>query len=213
MTKKTKIVKNLILLAATSLGAATLATAQTTGDEPAVEPRHSLLGERYAGVDFVYTHVHDTPFDNVNGFALNYHQPMKPGFDFSLGYEWGRSNMAAGNRVKQQEFTASLTAYSDYNGMRPFIEPGVGWNWAKFGPAKADSFFYFVGAGVEFQVSNPWVVTPYTQFVDATDYSGSTWNFGVKSSYRLNASWSAKLDVSVDDDRNTGLSVGLNYHF
>lgn len=213
MTKKTNIVKNLIVFAAASLGAATIVSAQTAGSGSVAAPRHSLLGDRYAGVDFVYTHVHDTPFDNVNGFALNYHQPMKPGFDFSLGYEWGRSNMAAGNRVKQQEFTASVITYADYNGMRPYIEPGVGWNWAKFGPAKADSFLYFVGAGVEFQVSNPWIVTPYAQFVDATDYSGTTWNFGVKSSYRLNAAWSAKLDLSIDDDRNTGLSVGINYHF
>lgn len=218
MNKKTTI-KSLLLIAAASLGAATVSSAQSASNETqarttsTLSERYGMLGERYTGVDYGYTHLHDSVFDDLNGFALRYNQPLGPGIDFSLGYEWGRSDSVNGIRAKASEVTASATWFTDYNGMRPFIEPGVGWTWSKAGPGKSDSFLYFVGAGAEFQISPRWVVTPFAQFVDATDYSGSTWNFGAKTAYRLNESWGLNAEVVTDDDSNTGFKLGVNYHF
>lgn len=201
-----------------ALGFAATVSAQTPSrpevDDP--DPNRSsygLLGERYTGVAYSYTHLDNSPLDNFNGFALRYNQPMNPGFDFGLGYEWARSNEVGGVHGRAQEFTASVTAFTDYNGMRAFIEPGVGWTWAKVGNARDDSFLYYVGTGVEIQVAAPVVVTPYVQFVDATEFSGNTWNFGVKSAWRLNRDWAITADLSIDDDSNTGYSLGVNYHF
>ena len=212
MTKK-NTVKTFIIAAAASCCLAATATAQSATNSDSSGAGTGLLGGRYLEVTYDNTHVHDSLLDNMNGFGLRYNQPMESGFDFSVGYDWTRSNRVAGIRAKQQAISASVTSYFDSNGMRPFIEPGVGWTWAKTGAVKTDSFFYYVGAGVEFQVARPLVVTPYVQFVDATSYSGTTWNFGVKSTYRLNKDWGISADLSVDDDRNAGYSLGVNYHF
>lgn len=219
MTKKTTV-KSLLFIAAASLGAATAATAQsasspspTTTSTSTLSERYGMLGARYAGLDYGYTHIHDSGTDNLNGFALRYNQPLEPGFDFGLGYEWARSNDYAGIRAKQEEVTADLTLYTDMNGMRPYIQPGVGYTRTKAGPGKDDSFLWFVGTGVEFQLMRPWTITPYVQFADATEYSGTTWNFGVKSDYRFNQSWGVHVDLKTDDDRNSGFAAGVNYHF
>jgi len=217
MTKKIKI-KLFMLSAIASLSVAGSALAQTSGSikssAPKVtDPSYGLLGANYVGVDFSYVHVKDSVLDNVNGFSWRYNQVMKQGFDYSLGFGYGRSNEVASWRATQKGVTASVTAYSDHNGIRPYIEPGVGWAWAKAGLISDDSFLYFVGTGVEFQVAKPLVVTPYVEFVDLTSFSGSSWNFGVKSAYRLNKNWGLHVDVSVDDDRNAGYSLGVNYHF
>lgn len=202
-------------IAVASLGLAVSATAQTaTATETAPVTRgDSLLGQNYAGVAYNYSHIHDSALDNINGFSFRYNQALSTGFDFNAGYEWGRSNEVAGVRARQQEVTLGVTTFADYNGMRPFLEPGIGWAWAKVGGVKDDSFFYYIGTGVEFQVTSPMTLTPYVQFVDATEWSGNTWNFGVKSAYRLTRQWSATADFSIDDDRNTGVAVGLAYHF
>lgn len=203
----------MIVIAAASLGLAATAAAQTPAEAAPVNQGEGLLGQTYTELAYTYTHVHDSAFDNVNGFAFRYNQALSAGFDWNAGYAWGRSNEFAGVRARQEELTLGVTAFTDYKGTRPFIEPGVGWTRVKVGGVKDDSFFYYVGVGVEFQVAQPLVLTPYAQFVDATEWSGSTWNFGVKSAYRLTRQWSATADVSIDDDRNTGVSLGLAYKF
>lgn len=218
MNKKTTI-KSLLLIAAASLGAASMSLAQNASGDAQISTtstlseRYGQLGSRYTGVDYGYTNLDDSVFDDLDGFGLRYNQPLGPGIDFGLGYEWAESDRVGGLRAKASEATASVTWYSDYNGMRPFIEPGVGWSWSKVGNGKSDSFLYFVGAGAELQVSARWVITPYVQFVDATEYSGTAWNFGAKTAYRFNESWGLNVDVSADDDSNTGFKLGVNYHF
>lgn len=214
MNQKTTL-KTIAGIAAVSLGLAVSAMAQTatSTDTTPVSRGDSMLGQNYAGVAYDFTHVHDSALDNFNGFSFRYNQALSAGFDFTAGYAWGRSNEVAGVRAHQQEATLGVTIFSDYNGVRPYLEPGLGWAWAKVGGAKDDSFLYYVGAGVEFQVTQPWTVTPYVQFVDATEWAGNTWNFGVKSAYRLTRDWSATVDVSIDDDRNTGFALGAAYHF
>lgn len=217
MNKKTTI-KSLLLIAVASMSAATMSLAQDASDQATskastLSERYGQLGARYTGVDFGYTNLDNNVFDDLNGFALRYNQPLAAGLDFSLGYEWAKSDSVGGLRAKAEEATASVTWYTDYNGMRPFVEPGIGWTWTKVGSGKSDSFLYYVGTGVEFQATRRWVIAPYVQFVDATEYDGNTWNFGVKSAYRLTESWGVNVDVSRDDDSNTGLKLGVNYHF
>lgn len=220
MTKKTNV-KSLLFFAVASLGVATVATAQdnasaqpmTTTSTSTLSERYGMLGTRYTGLDYGYTHLHATAPDNINGFAVRYNQPLEPGFDFGLGYDWARSGEYAGVRAHQEDLTANLTLFRDMNGMRPYIQPGVGYTRTKSGPGKEDSFLWFVGTGVEFQVMRPWTVTPYVQFEDATEYSGTTWSFGVKSDYRFTESWGVHADLKIDDDHNTGFAAGVNYHF
>jgi hypothetical protein len=222
MTKKTTV-KTLLIIAATTLGVATTALAQTapgsmptttvTTDAPPTAARYGLLGERYAGVDYGYTHIHNSYLDNLNGFDFRYNQPMEPGFDFSLGYDWARSNEYGNVRAREEQATASVTAFTDFKGMRAFIEPGVGWTWSKTGASASDSFLWFVGTGVEFQVMPRWVVTPYVRFDDATSHNRTSWNFGIKSAYRLTKSWGLNVDLTTDDDNNSGYTAGVNYHF
>lgn len=219
MNKKTNL-KVILSVAVATLGIVGTLSAQTSSQD-ASDPakasqgaNYGLLGERYGGLDLSYTHLDGSAFDDINGFLFRYNQPLYAGLDFGLGYEWGRSDDVGNLRLKQQELTASVTAYTDYSGnLRPYVQPGIGWTWSKAGSAKSDSFLYFVGAGVEVQVAQSWVVSPYVQFVDATEYSGSNVNFGVKSAYRFNRNWGLQGDISIDDDQNTGLSVGVNYHF
>lgn len=212
MTKKITI-KSLLVIAAASLGAI-VGHAQTSADgSTRMQERYGQLGSRHLGVDYGYAHLDDTAFDDLNGFGLRYNQPVGAGIDFSLGYDWAESNLVAGSRAKAEEATASLTWYTEANGTRPFIEPGVGWTWAKVGRFKTDSFLYYIGAGVELQVARAWVITPYVRFADATEFDGNTWNFGVKSAYRLSESWGLNVELSADDDSNTGFKLGVNYHF
>lgn len=220
MNKKTTL-KILVLSLATALGGALTASAQTAANPPSTDAgspayqndSYGLLGERYAGLDYSYTHLHDSGFNNLNGFAWRYNQALQPGFDFGLGYEWARSDEFAGMRARQQEITASVTTFTQLNGMKPFLEPGVGWSWSKAGSAKDNSFIAFLGTGVELQIMRPWVVTPYVRFVRATGYNTSTWDFGIKSAYRLSRSWGLNVDLSTDDSQNTGFTAGVNYHF
>lgn len=218
MNKKINIRKYLIAAVA-SLAIAGALSAQGTTPDPSgatnvQKVSYGLLGENYSGLDYSYTHLDSSPLDNINGFKFRYNQALHKGLDFGLGYEWGRSNEVGNLRLKQQELTANVTAYFDHtSNLRPYIQPGIGWTWSKIGSGKSDSFLYFVGVGAEIQVAQTWVVSPYVQFVDATSYSGHDVNFGVKSTYRINRDWSLQGEISINDSHDTGLSLGVNYHF
>ncbi|MFI5358406.1 MAG: hypothetical protein ACHQ4G_13830, partial [Opitutales bacterium] len=174
------------MAAVSLLGVATVVHAQdaasgnsaTASAGSQVEERYGVLGERFTALNYDFTHVNNPSSLQWNGGSFDYNQPLSPGLDVGFGYDWARSSAINGSRSQQQDLSASLTTFTDINGMRPFFTPGVGWSFLKSGAGKSDSLLVFGTVGVEFQLAHAFVLTPYVEFSDATRRNTRTWDFG-----------------------------------
>jgi len=120
-----------------------------------------LLGQSYAGVNYGYTFLHDTPVSDVQAVGLEYNQPLNTGFDFNLGLSNAWSSRFSNTRAKQQDIDASAVAFiPDLTWGRPFVGVGAGWVWTKTGSLKDNSLVVNLDTGVEFQVTREFSLTP-----------------------------------------------------
>ncbi|MDB6095154.1 MAG: hypothetical protein JWM32_2716 [Verrucomicrobia bacterium] len=214
--------KFLISTAVLSLGLALSAAAQNSDvsvPTPSATPSVSgwgLLGSGYTSLNLKYTDLDNGPATALRGAGVEFNQAYRDGLDFKLGYDWARAT-ADSYRYTAQDLKFGAVLYSKLEWGKPFVQALAGWEWQRAGGVADDSFAYTVGTGVEFQITQPFVLTPYINFVRATSFNRSEVDYGVKGTYRLNRQWSLSAGVSYDailhSKDATSYLVGVNYHY
>jgi opacity protein-like surface antigen len=217
MKQKTKL--GLTLLAgALALGLAAPAFAQDATTGPGSTDGHSwgLLGSSYTGAALTYDHVSSSSPSEWRGFAVDYNQPLAAGFDFNLNYNWQRADNYL-VRLTQQDLLGGVTAFAPLSWGKPYAQALAGWEWQDGAGHQDNSFVYVLGAGVEFQATSAWVVTPYVNFERATSFDRSEINPGVKTAYRFTRQWSVTASLEYEAVHHAkdgvGYTIGVNYHY
>jgi len=198
------------LALATALVAALAVSARADSGLPAPAAADTavgqgLLGQSYGTLTYSYIDL-----DGVSGHADDYQfaltQPLSFGLDGFLSYDF--VDHSFGN---QHVVMAGLRPFSTrFNWGKPFAEASAGFAWT----SGDDSFVWEIGTGVEFQVTPKLTLTPYIQYADAPDLEGDgTVNFGAKGNYWVTPQWAVTASVEIDDDENTGFTVGTNFRF
>lgn len=198
------------LALATALVAALAVSARADSGLPAPAAADTavgqgLLGQSYGTLTYSYIDL-----DGVSGHADDYQfaltQPLSFGLDGFLSYDF--VDHSFGN---QHVVMAGLRPFSTrFNWGKPYAEASAGFAWT----SGDDSFVWEVGTGVEFQVTPKLTLTPYIQYTDAPDLPGDgTVNFGAKGNYWVTPQWAVTASVEIDDDENTGFTVGTNFRF
>jgi len=198
------------LALATALVAALAVSARADSGLPAPAAADTavgqgLLGQSYGTLTYSYIDL-----DGVSGHADDYQfaltQPLSFGLDGFLSYDF--VDHSFGN---QHVVMAGLRPFSTrFNWGKPFAEASAGFAWT----SGDDSFVWEIGTGVEFQVTPKLTLTPYIQYADAPDLPGDgTVNFGAKGNYWVTPQWAVTASVEIDDDENTGFTVGTNFRF
>ena len=203
--------------AALALGLALPARAQNTeATVPAAPIGQGQLGSAYGEADFTYHQIDSISPSAWRGFALDYNQPLQAGLDFNFAYDWGRADDYV-RRLTQQNLSAGVTAYTPLEWGRPYVQGLAGWDWRKGDSFTGSSFAYTLGAGVEFQVVPTLVLTPYVNFVRATSFEQSEFDYGAKAAYRLNKSWSltasAQYEAVMHQKDGRGFTLGVAYRY
>jgi hypothetical protein len=209
-----------VLAAAAALGLALPAFAQdadaTMNTAAAATHSWGLLGTAYTGAAFTYEHIESTSPSEWRGFTVDVNQPLRAGLDFNLAYDWAQADNYL-LRLTQHNLNAGVTAYSAFNWGKPYVQALAGWEWREGNGPSDNSFAYTVGSGVEFQVAQPLVLTPFVNFVRATAFNQSEIDTGVKTAYRLNREWSVTAEAQYAAVRRArdgaGYSLGLDYHY
>lgn len=211
--------KTLILAAALSLGAIASASAQSANvavPNPADPTVGGLIGSRYTQIEYNTIDLNGTGPNHADGFGVAFNQPLNANFDVSVNYDWARAKYGS-IRLTDQVLEVAATAYTTIAWGRPFVTAGAGWDWQKAGPYRDDSFVYRVGAGMEFLPAPKVAVTPFVNFVRATNFNASEVELGVKATYRITHDWSvtarAQYEAVRHDDDSAEYSLGVNYHF
>ncbi|MBA4136823.1 MAG: hypothetical protein C0518_05855 [Opitutus sp.] len=208
--------KSFLLAAAASLGLATSAFAQTTVPATELAPvtrASGLLGQNYASLSYGFVDLDDTGID-ASSYTIAFNQAVRDGLDSMLEYDYTRSDRIFGSRLTQHSLLLGARAYTNYNGIKPYAEVGVGWVWQKFGGTSDNSFAWGVGVGAEFELASAFTVTPFVRYTDITEGSDNgAFEFGAKANYWLNEKFSVMGGVSRDDDSNMTYRVGVNYRY
>ncbi len=220
MNQKTKNLKNLILVAAASLGLAASALAQDpmkAPPNPAAPAPQGLLGSTYAGLAWNYYKLNDGPPSVARGYSAYLNQALAENLDLGAGYDWMRAR-AAGFSATEQKLNLSLTSYAKTDGGKAFLTGGVDHAWRR-GDVTGSHDSWGLGAetGYEYQAAPTWVITPFIGWDRETGFNRNDTRYGVRTAVRLNRSWSVTgtaqwIDMKREVDR-AGYSVGMNFHF
>jgi len=203
--------KTLVLVAAASLGLVTAATAQSM--PAATSAGGGLLGQNYSGVGFGYVHFDQGIPKIAHDYTFLFNQSLTEGLDLGVSYDYLRAS-ALGVNGTQSTIGLNATGYLKQDWGKPFVQAGAGWLWQRAGSVRENSFAYVVGTGIEFPVGTSFAVAPFVNYQAAKDIAGlHTWNYGVKTTYRVCKEWSTSLTVSIDDDKDMTYAIGVNYHF
>jgi hypothetical protein len=215
--------KVLILAAAVSLGLATVASAQTTtidSTAPASsESAASLLGTRYSGLSANYIDLRNHGSPNVaRGLTFNYNQPLRPNLDLNASFDYASADLVGGSEAIRRAAEVDAVAYTAFAWGKPFALIGGGWSWETGANGyNDDSFNYKLGAGVEFQVAQAILVTPFVNFVRETHFNQNEMDYGVKATYRVNREWDltarAQYNALHDATDTIEYALGVNYRF
>ena len=197
------------------------AVAAFAGDEPASAPNsspaplsHGLLGQTYASLGYNYSRL-DSSSVNANGLEFAMNQGVRTGLDTLLEYTGTRTDDTGVGRLTEQILDLGARAYTNYNGIKPYAEAGVGWTWLNAPLGLSDnSFVWFAGVGAEFQATSELTITPLVRYSDATSYhSGGTWDYGVKANYWLTEKLGLTAKITRNDSQDMTYGVGINFHF
>jgi hypothetical protein len=208
-----KIILKSILLAAGTFGFAAAVHAEEPAPVP-VSGTLGLLGQAYAGLSYSYVNLDRAPV-NAATYGVEYNQPLVPGYDVHLGYDWTQSGILVGDRAHERTLEGTVRAFNTTTSWgRPYFEAGVGYDWLKYAGVKDSSFLWIAGAGVEFQVKPALTVTPYVRWKRAGSYADrNSVSAGVKANFWLNKQWALTGGLSRNDDDDTAFTVGTNFRF
>lgn len=209
-----KIIPSVQLAVATAFLCAGGLFAQSTaaGTENA-----GLLGQKFTGVDFGYTHHVESAPKSLRRYGFVSQAPLAEltNVDAAFHYDFIRGS-SLGLTNQTHRTYVSFTRYFEHRTVKPFAQAAAGWAWSKTGPVKEDSFFYRGVVGAEVGINPNVALTPFVSIEEAANIGGlgdRAWNIGAKLAYRLNRNWVPTLRVQIDDDDNIEYAVGMNYRF
>jgi hypothetical protein len=214
---KNKLLKSLAIAATLALGFG----ASVRGDDSVIanppttaDGGPGLLGQQFSTLSYSYINFDDSSV-HADNYTFEVNNPLSSGLDGVFAYDYTRSEVVAGSRLKQHALTAALRAFSaSYSWGKPYVEAGVGHLWNRFGGTRDNAFLWEVAAGAELRVGSRAVVTPYVQYADVPELSDEgTFNFGVKGSYWVDSRWAVTAGFEVDDEQNSVATVGTNFRF
>ena len=210
-------IKTLILTAAFALGLSSAAlAAEDAGpaSAPVATSGRGLLGESYSALSYRYIDLHGTSAD-AHAYDLTLNQNVSEGFDVLLDYTYKNAEALAGGHANQRMFDLGVRAFTSTRGFKPYVEAGLGWEWAKVPHGyRANSPAYFLGTGVEFQVARDLALTPFVRYTDATKHGiGHEVDYGIKANYWLGEHAGIMASVSRDNSRDMQYGIGLTFRY
>jgi len=203
--------KILVLAAAASLGLVASAAAQSM--PAAASAGGGLLGQNYAGVEYTYVHYNQGAPKFAHDYSFLFNQSLTTGLDIGVNYDHLRAS-EAGVAFRTNTASLNLTGYLDQGWGKPFLAGSGGWTWVNNGSVKQHSYAYAFTTGVELPVGPSVAVAPFVSYSAAPKIAGvHDWNYGVKTNYRISKEWSTSFTISIDDEKDMGYAIGVNYHF
>ncbi|MGH7944989.1 MAG: porin [Opitutaceae bacterium] len=179
-----------------------------------------LLGHRYTELSFGLQdlkHVSDHGY-SVGASANN---PLIPGVldaGASYSYSWirgpfrGHANTVGGYAI----------AYAPFNGVKPFVGAGLGYQWTSFSfGGSDDQALWGLTAGVEFPAGPRVTITPRINYADdfeASRNSTQAWTYQVEANYWFNSKSAVFGSVGKSDVRRSPIDswnyeIGLRARF
>jgi hypothetical protein len=211
--------KTLILAIALPLGLAASAFAgdDTAAPAPVATPAavgHGLLGQTYLNLGYSYTDIANTSV-NASTYNLAVNQGVREGLDTFLEYSYAQSENTGFGRIDQQIFDVGARAFTNFNGLKPYAEAGLGGVWLK-SPAVSHerSFLWFVGVGAEIQAATDLTFTPFVRLSYANSVDDhKVWDYGVRGNYWLTERLALTATLSRDNSRDTSYGIGVNLRY
>ena len=156
-------------------------------------PSPGLLGHRYAELG---VGIHDLKFAGDNAYPLGAAAnlsaiPSLLDVGLSYAYDW----IGGPTRTHRNTFAAAATAYTTFNGMKPFSGLAMGWHTGGFGAD--DQALWGATLRVEIPVANL-ASTPHLNYAD--DFQDKRVN---------RQQWSRAVDASIQVDSTTSLFVSV----
>ena len=204
--------KTILALGLVVAGASFAQTAQNT--DISVLPV-GVLGQSYSE-----THV---GVSDIKNFAKNQYSvgvaanlPVAPHLDLGGGYDYGwirgigHFNALGG----------TATAYTTYNGVKPFVGAGLGYQWTHVAGMNDDDWVWGAAIGVEIPVGS-FSITPQIVYSDdfrSTAQSSQQTSYAVEGNYWFNKTSAVFGSVGYSDIHGTSndswdYSVGLRVKF
>lgn len=121
-----------------SFAFATILLATSVAAQPqstTVPPSSGVLGQRYAEISGSASDPHGSS-DFGFGGTLAANVPLGAGLDLGFGYGYSRTRTEffsglLEQRGREHVLGTSVTAYTTYQGVKPFAEAALGYSWAK----------------------------------------------------------------------------------
>jgi hypothetical protein len=208
LTKKTILALGLIVAGASF--AQTAQTATTTSGTPV-----GLLGQTYTEASFGVADIKHYSKDQYSvGVSAN--APVSPFVDLSAGYNY--SWLSGQGHVNS--LVGGATAYTTFNGVKPFVGAALGYEWDRFGSYRNDQANWGLAAGVEIPAG---VVTVTPRIVYSDDFRGKyrssqQWSYGVEANYWVTRTAAVFAGVDYVDVRDSSqdawtYTVGARFKF
>jgi hypothetical protein len=207
LIKKTTLAAGLVVAAASF--AQTAQTASTSSTPV------GLLGQSYSEIHVGVSDIKHFSKDQTNlGVAANV--PVTPFLDLGAGYDYGWIHgIGHFNTVN-----GTATAYTTFNGVKPFVGAGLGYQWSSYTGGTPDEGLWGVTAGVEIPVS---VITLTPRIVYSDDFHGQSsstqqTSYEVEGNYWLTRTAAVFGSVGYSDVRRTNndswdYTVGARFKF
>lgn len=204
---KNKTLCKIVLLARLGLGLAVRLSAGETGTTT------GLLGENYFGTTYAWHKLSDSPID-AHGFAFEGNWVVRDNLDFSLNYDWRRTDEFLGIRARQQTVLVGLRIFNSEDRIRYYSEAAAGWAWADAGGLVSDhSSTYRLGAGAELTLAPSTTLTPFIYYQDYGSGGSGTFNYGLKANTWVSRHWALTASVLRDDSKDVSYHLGVNVRF
>ncbi|MBI5382312.1 MAG: hypothetical protein HZA31_10470 [Opitutae bacterium] len=176
-----------------------------------------LIGQNYVGAEFTYVRFNKQAVGApklAQDYGFFFNQALCANMDLGLSYDYTRLG-ASGVNVRDYTANLDLTAHTKLAWGKPFVTGTVGWEWIKTRSYNENGFAYALGTGVEFQAGTEVSVAPFVSYKDTprVNVVERSWNYGVRTNYRVNKEWSTTVTVAINNDKDMSYGIGLNYHF
>ncbi|HVS51093.1 MAG TPA: hypothetical protein VHD62_01965 [Opitutaceae bacterium] len=176
-----------------------------------------VLGQQFTELSFGTSDIrHVSP--NFYDLSLAGNVPVAPNVDLGASYGYGWIGGAYRGHANQIEGTG--TFHTNYNGVKPFVSLGLGYQWASFKGGYDDLGLWGASVGVEIP-AGALALTP--RIVYADDFRGSSrssqqTSYEVEGNYWVSRTTAVFGSVGFTDTNNSGndswdYRVGLRLKF
>lgn len=172
-----------------------------------------LLGTKFSGVEFGYTHHVESAPDELQRFGLTSQAPMPEMTNLDGAFRYDYTRGTGGLKTQRHRVSAALVRYFVRGAAKPFIDGEIGWAWRKIGAIKEDSFFYRATLGAEIGLNPNMAVTPFFSYQEASNLSERAWSYGAKLAYRMDRNWVPTIGLQVDEKHNIEFSLAARYRY